>query len=119
MGPWVARAPVGSEQMWLAHSQLHYATLLRPDFTINAMCCKFKMKTLGGFEKGSNAIQFTFKKISLLLLLCGEWIKGRKLGMKRRARLHHISERPAAQLFKSVGMGLHVILGDASKPHSL
>lgn len=120
MGPWVARAPVGSEQMWLAHSQPHYATLLRPDFIINAMCCKFKMKTLGGFEKRSNTIQFTFKKISLLLLLCGEWIKkDRKLGMKRRARLHHISGRPAARLFKSVGVGLHVILGDASKPHSL
>lgn len=84
------------------------------------MRCKFKMKTLGGFEKRSNTIQFTVLKISLWLLLCGEWIKkGKKLGMERRERLNHISGRPAVRLLRSVDMGLHVILGDASKLHHL
>lgn len=78
------------------------------------------MKTLGGFEKRSNTIQFTVLKILVWLLLCGEWIKkGKKLGMERKEMLNHISGRSTARLLQSVDMGLHVILGDASKPRRL
>lgn len=71
-------------------------------------------------RKEVNTIQFTFLKRSLWSLLCEEWIKkGKKLGMERREGLYHISETLIAWLLRPVGMELHVILGDALKPHSL
>lgn len=80
------------------------------------------MKPLEGFEKRSNAIQFTFLKRPLwLLLLMGhreQSTKARKSRAEKRGKLHNISRRPSVRFLRPVVMGLGVILGDALEPHS-
>lgn len=75
----------------------------RLDFIIHAMHSKFKMNPLRAFEKRSNATQFTCLKRSPYLLLCGERIKGKKLGMERRERSHPVSRRWTALLLRLLG----------------